>query len=84
MGDDSKSLHMEDDEARDLAEQPENKQGSDKRAPDRQQGKSVPEGGDDLSNPTGGSSGSGGGAGGAPAQDGADVGGASYGGGTGN
>ena len=79
MIEEATSLHMEDDEARRLAAAPdeENKQGADKRAPDRNQGESVPDVG-----AGGGEAGSGGA--GSPSQEGSDAGGASYGGGTGN
>ena len=78
MIEEATSLHMEDDEARRLAAAPdeENKQGADKRAPDRNQGESVPDVG------AGGESGSG--DAGSPSQEGSGAGGASYGGGTGN
>lgn len=82
MSDDSQSLRFEDDEAKELAENP---QGADKRAPDNQQGESVnadtagPEGPGPTTGPDvggGGVSSTGGSTG--------DGGGASQGGGTGN
>jgi uncharacterized membrane protein YgcG len=91
MGDEPSSMNMEDDEANDLAQKPSNPQGADKRAPDRDQGQSIPEvgagdpgaGGDSGGTADGGSTGEGGGVsqGGGSTGEG---GGASQGGGTGN
>jgi hypothetical protein len=77
---DNEEVFMEDDEAKERSER--NPQGSDKRAPDHKQGESVPEGTNDADADT--TSGTTSGASGSPAQEGADAGGASYGGGTGN
>lgn len=78
-------MHMEDDDARDRSEQPENPQGADKRRGDQHQGESLPE------ESAGPGTGSGGGAGvsdggGASRGGGStgDAGGASQSGGTGN
>lgn len=83
MDDDrEQDVMMEDDEAKDRAER--NPQGADKRAPDREQGESVPDGANDADVVE--STGTTGPGGGSPTQGGAGDGGggASYGGGTGN
>lgn len=87
MSEEEKDLRFEDTEARDRAEEPENPQGADKRAPDREQGESVPGVGPGGAG-EGAGAGGGGDVGGGGVSDGGgstgDAGGASQGGGTGN
>src|SRR5690349_11134682 len=82
MSDEEQEVFMEDSEAKERSEK--NPQGADKRAPDREQGESVPAGANDSTAADAGTTT--GGADGAPSQGGAGDagGGASYGGGTGN